>query len=130
LSLREAVNLADALPGDNTVSFATTFDFGTVTLTQGQLELSGIGGVRTIDGGNRITLDGNHASRLVLVDAGVSAALTRLVISNGSSDAGGGIFNSGTLAVTACTLVGNDATLGGAIYNAGAMTMSGSTAAF
>jgi hypothetical protein len=130
LSLREAVNLADALPGDNTVSFATTFDSGTVTLTQGQLELSGSSGVRTIDGGNRITLDANHASRLFLVDAGIQAVLTRLAIGNGSADAGGGIFNSGTLTLAACTLFGNAAILGGAIYNAGTLTMSGSTAAF
>jgi hypothetical protein len=130
LSLREAVNLADVLPGNNTVSFDPALNYGTVTLTAGQLELSGSDGVRTIDGGNRITLDGNHASRVFLIDAGVHAVLTRLVIGNGSSDAGGGIFNSGTLIVANSTLFGNAAILGGALYNEGTLTLDDSTAGF
>jgi predicted outer membrane repeat protein len=127
LSLREAVNLADALPGDNTVSFSTTFDSGTVTLTAGELELSGAGGVRTIDGGNRITLSSNHASRLFLIDATVRAILIRLNLANGSSDSGGAIFNSGILTLAYSTLYGNAAVFGGAICNVGALRMYGST---
>jgi hypothetical protein len=127
LSLREAVNLADALPGDNTVTFSDAFDFGTVTLTAGQLELSGAGGVRTIDGGNRITIDGNHASRLFQVDAGVQAVLTRLDLANGSSDSGGALFNSGTVTLAYCTLYGNAAIYGGAVCNLGILTAFGTT---
>jgi predicted outer membrane repeat protein len=130
LSLREAVNLADALPGDNTVSFSTSFDSGTVTLTQGQLELAGSSGVRTIDGGNRITIDGNHASRLFLVDATVQVVLTRLNLGNGSSDSGGAIFNSGILTLADSTLYGNAAIFGGAVCNVGTMTLYGSTLEF
>jgi predicted outer membrane repeat protein len=127
LSLREAVNLANALPGDNTVSFSTSFDFGTVTLTQGLLELAGAPGVRTIDGGYRITINGNHASSLFLVDAGVQAVLTRLDLANGSSDSGGGIFNSGNLTLAYCTLYGNAAIYGGAVCNVGTLTVYGTT---
>jgi hypothetical protein len=127
LSLREAVNLANALPGDNTVSFLYTFSSGTVTLTDGQLELSGSSGVRTIDGGNRITIDGNHASRLFLVDAGVQAVLTRLDLANGSSDSGGGVFNSGSLTLAYCTLYGNAAIYGGAVCNVATLTVYGSS---
>jgi predicted outer membrane repeat protein len=127
LSLREAVNLADALPGDNTVSFSDAFDFGTVTLTQGQLELAGSSGVRTIDGSNRITLTGNHASRLFLVDTGVQAVLTRLDLANGSSDSGGAIFNSGSLTLASSTLYGNAAIFGGAVCNVGTLLLYGST---
>jgi predicted outer membrane repeat protein len=127
LSLREAVNLANVLPGDNTISFSTAFDSGTVTLTQGQLELSGAPGVRTIDGGYRITIDGNHASRLFLIDGGVQAVLTRLNLANGSSDSGGCIFNSGSLTLTYSTLYGNAAVFGGAVCNLGTLTVYGST---
>src|SRR5262249_18853896 len=130
LSLREAVNLADALPGDNTVSFSTTFDSGTVTLTAGQLELSGAPGVRTIDGGHRITIDANHASRLFLVDAGVQAVLTGLDLGYGSEDSGGGIFNSGTLTIADSTMFGNAAIYGGAVCNVGTLTLYGSTLEF
>jgi predicted outer membrane repeat protein len=130
LSVREAVNLADVLPGDNTVSFSTSFDSGTVTLTQGQLELSGAPGMRSIDGGNRITLDGHHASRLFLVDAGVQAVLTRLDLGNGSSDSGGCIFNSGTLTLAYSTLYGNAAIFGGAVCNVGTLILDGSTLAY
>jgi hypothetical protein len=130
LSLREAVNLADALPGDNTVSFDPALGAGTVTLTAGQLELSGAPGVRTIDGGNRITVDANHDSRLFLVDAGVQAVLTRLSLGNGNSDAGAAVFNSGTLTLANSTLFGNVAIFGGAVYNAGTLTLSGSTLEF
>jgi predicted outer membrane repeat protein len=127
LSLREAVSLADALPGDNTVSFLYTFSSGTVTLTDGQLELSGTPGLRTIDGGNRITLSGNHASRLFLIDAGVQAVLTRLDLSHGSSDSGGTIFNSGNLTLADSTLYGNAAIFGGAVCNVGTLTVYGTT---
>jgi predicted outer membrane repeat protein len=130
LSVREAVNLADTLPGDNIVSFSTAFDSGTVTLTQGQLELSGSSGVRTIDGGNRITLDANHASRLFLIDAGVQAVLTRVNLGNGSSDSGGAIFNSGGLTLADSTLYGNAAIFGGAVCNLGTLLLYGSTLAY
>jgi parallel beta-helix repeat protein/predicted outer membrane repeat protein len=130
LALREAVNLADVLPSDNTVSFDPALGYGTIILTAGQLELSGAPGLRTIDGGNRITVDANHGSRLFLVDAGARGVLTGLSLGNGSSDAGGAVFNSGTLEVANSTLFGNAAILGGAVYNEGSLTVAGSTLEF
>src|SRR5262249_27004955 len=75
LSLREAVNLANVLPGDNTVSFDPSLGYGTITLAAGQLELSGSVGVQTIDGGHRLTLSGNDSSRIFQIDPGTRAAV-------------------------------------------------------
>jgi hypothetical protein len=113
-----------------------------VTLSQGQLELSGHDASSpatiTIDGGGAVNVDGNHASRVFLVDAGVQAAFANLTISNGSiSGSGGGIYNSGTLTVSNCTLTGNFAAEdginggggGGIANNSGALTVSNCTLA-
>jgi hypothetical protein len=130
LSLREAVALADVLPGDNTVSFADSLDGGAVSLTAGQLELSGTGGLQTIDGAGRFTLDGGNATRLVQVDPGTRAVLCGLALLNGNAPIGAGLYNRGTLTVANCVLYGNTAYAGGAVLNQGLLTVYGSTLAF
>jgi hypothetical protein len=130
LSLREAVALANVLPGDNTVSFAGTLDGGVVLLTAGQLELSGSGGLEAIDGAGRFTLDGNAGTRLVQVDPGTQAALRGLALVNGNAPNGAGVYNRGTLAIADCVLYGNTAYAGGAVLNQGDLTLWGSTLAF
>jgi hypothetical protein len=125
------VALANVLPGDNTVSFDPALGYGTVTLTAGQLELSGTGGVLTIDGGNRTTVSGNGTSRLVQVDAGTEAVLANISLGNGyTDDNGGAVLNLGDLTVSNSTLFANSASSGGAIYNAGSVTLWGSTLEF
>jgi hypothetical protein len=130
LSLREAVNLANVLPGDNTVSFAVTLDGGAVRLTAGQLELSGSGGVEAIDGAGRFTLDGGGATRLVEVDPGTTAVLRGLALLDGNAPAGAGVYNRGTLTVADSVLYGNTAYAGGAFLNQGDLTVWGCTLAF
>jgi hypothetical protein len=130
LSLREAVNLANALPGDNTVSFDPTRDGGAVILTAGQLELSGTGGVEVVDGAGRFTLDGGDATRLVEVDPGTTAVLRGLALVNGNAPVGAGVYNRGTLTVAGSVLYGNTAYAGGAFLNQGRLTVAGCTLAF
>jgi hypothetical protein len=130
LSLREAVALANVLPGDNTVSFDPNLDGGAITLAGGQLELSGTGGVQTIDGQDRITLDGGGATRLLQVDAGTSAVVRGFALLDGYAGWGAGVYNQGTLTVADCVLYGNTAYAGGAILNQGGLTLYGSTLAF
>src|SRR5882757_5017798 len=105
-SLRQAI--ADANNGD-TIDFGVT---GTITLTTGQLLV-----VKSISingpGSDRLTVDGNHASRVfqVQVDGGGAATIAGLTITNGNSDGfggGGGINNeSSMLTVSNCTITGN-----------------------
>jgi hypothetical protein len=130
LSLREAVALANVLPGDASVSFADALDGGAVRLTTGELELSGTGGVTTIDGSGRFTLDGANRTRLVQVDPGTTAALRGLALVNGNAPVGAGVYNRGSLTVSDCVLYGNTAYSGGAILNQGNLTVYGSTLAF
>ena len=132
-SLRDAITLAntDAAGGtSDTIFFAPTIYGQTVTLTQGVLELNGAGsGTITIEGYNQISVSGDDASEVFLVDSGVQAVFDGLTIELGSSTFGGGISNAGTLTVSNSTVSGNTATstLGGGVYNLGSLTLSDST---
>ncbi len=119
-SLRAAVEAADQNPGADTITFDPSLAGQTITLSNGQLELSDTTGKTTITGlgANQLTIDGNSASRVFQVDTGVTADIAGLTISQGQTPQnGGGILNWGTLSVTDCTLSQNTAQLGGGIYN-------------
>src|SRR5208282_4963762 len=90
LSLRQAVAQAntDAAAGvSDTITFDPSLGGQTITLTQGQLELSGAGtGTITIDGSSPsmpITISG-QGSRLFQIDSGVQALLSNLTLDDGS----------------------------------------------
>jgi hypothetical protein len=147
-SLRDAIAAANAIAAGSNVTiifdqtiFATA---QTILLSNGQLELSkntAITGTTTGDGlaeKSLVTVNGNNASTIFVVDSGVTASLNSLIISGGKQITpgvgySGGIINKGTLAVNSCTLTGNVADLtngtGGAIYSTGTgtLTISGST---
>jgi len=127
LSLREAIALADSDKGPEaiTISF-DPIQNGTITLAMGQLELSRTSGKVTIDGGggNVLSLSGNNASRVIQVDAGVTAEIDDLTITAGHADQGGGVLNLGTLSVSGSTLTGDSATnAGGGISNSAGATL-------
>src|SRR5262249_24502466 len=118
LALREAVNIAnaDASGGQSdTITFDPSLAGKTITLSLGQLELSGTSSTNaatiTIDGGGQITIDGNKQTRLFQVDQGVQAAFTGLTFSDGmvTTVDGGGILNYGTLTVSSSTFTHNSA---------------------
>lgn len=137
-SLRDAIATA---PGATTVTFQPGLNCsgtgaGPITLTSGTLT---IGTNPTIDGtGATITVDGNNAVTVFVVNSGVTANLVALTIQHGdaTSGGGGGIQNAGTLTVTNSTLSHNLATnmapgpnngRGGAIVNGGTLTVVNST---
>ena len=71
------------------------------------------------------TLDGQATVRPLSVDAASNVTVDGLAIKNGSATGlGGGIQNSGTLAVKHATLEGNTASNGGAITNASGATLT------
>jgi hypothetical protein len=116
-SLREAIAQAnaDAAQGiSDTISF--NLGSGTITLTQGQLELTAGAGTTTIDGSGQIAV------------SGAQAVFTGLTIRDGYGNPGpAGIYNAGTLTVSNCTLTGNHGYNGGAIGNDGTLTVSNCT---
>jgi CSLREA domain-containing protein len=81
----------------------------------------------TIDGGGRVTLDGNDAVRVFFINASAALTLTNLTISGGNgsgvanSGYGGGIFNNGgALTVINSTIADNNTVNdGGGVYNTG-----------
>jgi hypothetical protein len=118
--------LASAADGD-TINFAVSLP-ATITLSTGELVVSNSVTILGPGPGN-LALDGNAASRVFHITNAVTASISSLTITNGTSvdppyplPVGGGIYNDhSTLTVSNCTLSGNSATyLGGGIFNFGA----------
>ena len=89
LSLRQAINLANVLNGTEIITFDSTVfaTAQTITLTQGQLELSDTGGMETITGPTAgVTVSGGGQSRVFQVDESVTASITGLTISGRLDD--------------------------------------------
>lgn len=134
-TLRAALATAntDAAHGiSDTINFAQNLVGATIVLTQGQLELSGVGGKITIDGSGLstpVTISGNHASRVFQVDSGVQSEVDNLTITAGSTGGdGGAIASSGSLTISNSNFSGNSAASeGGAIASWADLTVSGST---
>ncbi|HEV3340936.1 MAG TPA: hypothetical protein VG125_11285, partial [Pirellulales bacterium] len=121
-SLPWAVSQANTTAGANTIKFdsSATSVFNapqTITLGGSQLELSNKTGLETITGpAVGVTISGGGLSRVFQVDAGVTASLSGLTITDGQANAeaniiaaGGGLLNDGTTALSNCTVTGNTA---------------------
>ena len=132
--LRYVINLANADP--NTAGTLIEFDptvfatAKTITLspTLGTLALLDTAGPEVIDGpgGGLVTVSGNNAVGVFSVASGVTASISGLTINAGSTAAnGGGIDNSGSLALTSDTISDNAATgSGGGIDNESTGTLT------
>jgi len=131
-SLRLAI--ANAISGD-VINFAPILSGANITLTSGEMQLSGNLTVdaSALPGG--IILNGNQTGRIFEVNSGATIGLNSLTLANGypgAGNSGGAILNNGSLNLTNCTLVGNftdandDA---GAIYNNATLTLTACTLA-
>jgi hypothetical protein len=129
-SLREAINIANQgsrLGLTVTIEFAANLAGQTITLAQGVLELGqgGTGtGAITIDGSSLstpVTISGNFADRVFLIDTDMQVGINGLVIVKGlSSFAGGAIFNEGSLSLAGDIFTNNSSNdSGGAIASSG-----------
>ena len=81
-----------------------------------------------------MTISGNQESRVFQVDPNVTASISGLTITGGSTASNGaGLYNSGMTTLTACTLSGNTAiggsvtNEGGGIFNSGTLNLINST---
>jgi len=123
-------NLITAISGGGNVTFACS---GTITLTSAIT----ISANTTIDGtGQNVTISGNNAVQLFIVNAGITLTLTNLTLTNGyysGAFGGGAIANYGTLDISGCTFSNNRALgvgSGGVVYcysSAVNITISNST---
>jgi hypothetical protein len=128
LSLRQAVNLAGALGGTESITFnATVFATArTITLTASPLVLTA--GAPTITGSAAgVAVSGGGTTGVFDVQSGATLSLSDLTITSGIATSGGGVLNSGTVILTDCTISGNSATDGGGLYNFGTAVLSDCT---
>ncbi|GMV24577.1 MAG: hypothetical protein AMXMBFR58_06080 [Phycisphaerae bacterium] len=134
LSLREAIAAAAPNPGNDTITFASGLNGGTITLGGTQLYVDGDVTI-TGPGASLLTVSGNGASRVFLFNSGTSS-LSGLTVTRGfhiSSDAGvgGGIYNAATLTVSNSIIANNAVSnssfagsSGGGIYNTDGATLN------
>ncbi len=111
-SLRQAVLDANGSAGADTISFARSVK--KITLTGGELDISDD---LTIDGpgARKLTISGNHASRVFGVLAGAQVTIDGLTVTDGLADgaapyypsSGGGILNLGSLTLDHVVVDGN-----------------------
>ncbi|HEX4792240.1 MAG TPA: choice-of-anchor Q domain-containing protein [Humisphaera sp.] len=155
LTLRQAIYNANSHSGPDTIAFSTTvFNAGilhTITLARGQLLLTDKSGATTIAGPGSavLAISGGGASRVFNVATGVSATISGLAVTNGQAPVdslgtarGGGIFNAGTLSLSAVNISHNSAAgaptgnrigqpysyaYGGGIYSTGPLHLQNST---
>ena len=105
-SLRQAIIDSNGTTGPNEIDFAASLS-GTITLTSGELKIENHNVSIIGPGQDRLSVSGNGNSRVFEISSGVTATLSGMTITGGSSHDGGGIYNDGMLAIDACTISGN-----------------------
>ncbi len=115
-SLRRALELAS---NGDTINIVAK---GTIRLTSGELVVDKSVTIRG-PGAAKLSVSGNHASRVFRVTPDTIVTISRLTIKDGDAtsaylgDSGGGIYSDhARLTVTNCVLSGNSALYGGGIY--------------
>lgn len=134
LSLREAVELANADPDVDVIGFSSALSGSVLTLTLGEIAVTEevtIAGTDESGADADITLASDGSSRLFSI-SGASVTLEQLALTGGDegSGLGGAVYGASDadVTVTGCTLTGNTANRGGAIaIDGGTLTISDST---
>jgi hypothetical protein len=126
--LRYCINEANDDGGANTIVFDPNL-FSTpqtITLSGSPLELTNTGGTQTITGPTAgVTISGGGNSDVFAVDSGVTASISGLTITDGSTGLdGGGLLNLGTATLTDCAIRGNNAGYGGGVFNSSTASLT------
>jgi hypothetical protein len=129
-SLRNAITQANHDMGADTISFAPGVT-GTIVLTSGELDITDNLTI-TGPGANKLTVSGNHTSRVFTVGAGEKVSLSGLTIADGDAGIGngGGLDNLGTVTVRNTVFTRNSAYEGGGLANESGSTASVNGSAF
>ena len=135
ISLREAIEFANADPGGgDTIVFSELLS-GSIDLTEGALPTINTAVTIVGPGANVLAIDALGKGRVLTLGAGANVTISGLTLSGGSATNGGGIFNpGGILTLNECTISGNTATQsGGGIFSGysgsihGTLTLYGCT---
>ncbi|MEM9772236.1 MAG: choice-of-anchor D domain-containing protein [Cyanobacteria bacterium P01_D01_bin.73] len=142
ITLREAINAANAAGTDDVIEFAPSV--GTINLGGMSLDIDDNAGDLTIRGNvqNPVIIDGSATDRVIEINnlgGGRNVTIERLTIRNGNTGGnGGGIFNNstGTVTIIDSTISGSTAANGGGIHSQNGnvnvinSTISGNVAGF
>jgi CSLREA domain-containing protein len=130
VSLREAIQMANATAGQDTITFAADLAGKQITLAHGQLNITDD---LIIKGpAQRITIDAEDQSRIFGVhragDSPITIRINNLRLIDGRADSGGAILNGENLTLNNVILASNVATGahfngGGAVLNRGNLTL-------
>jgi hypothetical protein len=131
LSIREALEIANAKPGADTIVFDESLSGETISQNNGVLFITSdvtIAG----PGADLLTINAFNNSRVLRIDASATADISGLTLRGGSIGKGGGLRNDGQATLSGMHITGNRATTnnqdaGGGIYNNGTLTLIDST---
>jgi hypothetical protein len=127
MTLRQAIILAQATPGDDEINFF--LPSGSQINLQSQLQINDTSGKLNINGLStpNLTISGNNQSRVFQIDRDSNVTLSGLAIANGKADTGGGIYNEGNLTLNNSSIQNNSARgSGGGIFNFGTLSLNNS----
>ncbi|MEX0726234.1 MAG: right-handed parallel beta-helix repeat-containing protein, partial [Planctomycetaceae bacterium] len=129
LSLREAIEWANANAGADTITFDADLAGGTITLGGTQITISDDLTITGL-GADQLTIDADGLSRIFNIDDGTGTAIDVEIVGltltggdPGGSNDGGAILNQESLAIAESVISGNAAYLGGGIYNYGILAI-------
>jgi hypothetical protein len=117
LSLRDALALANANPGADTISFAPSLSGGTINLSLGELAITDSVTIEGL-GATNLTINGNGQSRIFNVDDGssdtnINVEIDGLTLTGGSAADGGAIYSKEDLTLDSMNVTQNTAAFGG-----------------
>jgi hypothetical protein len=114
-SLRQAILSANAQGGINSIQFAN-FLVGTISLTSGPLTITSPVAIYSF-GADRVTVNGDNAGRVFVVNANASLSGLEITGGNGAGVLGGGIIveDGAALYLTQCYVTNNSADYAGGI---------------
>lgn len=136
-SLRQVISDTLTSPGPDQITFDPSLDGQTITLTTGQLVISGEIEIDGSDLPNGITISGDDQFRVLFIELGAIVTLDRLTLTNGATETGfgacltlcgGGIFadTDSTVTIIDSKILNSFGNSAGGIINSGNMTISGS----
>ncbi len=128
-TLRAAVQEANALAGDDTITFAVGI---TNVLVASEISINAPAGALTINGNgaNVTTIDGGSAANRIFNLNNATVTITGVTLSGGRNTGNGGAINAngGTLVLDAVTVQNNQATTDATSSNGGGVYVNGGTA--
>ncbi len=130
-SLRDAVALANANPGPDTITFGPRVS-GTITLTTGEIVVSDSVNIVGPGSKKKVTVSGNDASRIFdipYVYTTLDITISGLTLTHGAANDGGAIYQSGNnLTLNSVQLLSNRSSDdGGGLWSDGNTTLNNCT---